>query len=74
MFKEDDSNIHIIIATTVLSMGMDFSKVELVIQWSFLITKDIGDLIQRFGRGARRPGQRAVGILFVPYYAFNCLG
>jgi hypothetical protein len=73
-FASNDSPLRIMIATTALGMGMDLSGVECVVQWNFLITEDLGDLVQRFGRAARREGQTGIAIFFVPYWAFDCLG
>ncbi|KAF1972714.1 hypothetical protein BU23DRAFT_568906 [Bimuria novae-zelandiae CBS 107.79] len=72
-FKAVKSPIRIMVCTTALGMGMDISGIERVYQWGFPITMDLGDLVQRFGRGARGSGQTATAVFFVPYYMFNCL-
>ena len=72
-FKNDDARVRIMVATTALGMDMDLSNVERIYQWGWLLTRDLGDLVQRFGRGARQPGQKAVATFFAPYYAFDSL-
>lgn len=73
-FEDNACEVRIVVCTTALGMGMDISGVAEVFQWDIPITDDLGDLVQRFGRGARRPGQYATATFFVPYYYFNCLG
>ena len=74
MFSQPDSPIRIMIATNSFGMGLDISGVEIVVQWNFLISSSLADLVQRFGRAARRTGEKATAFLFLPYWVFNCLG
>jgi superfamily II DNA helicase RecQ len=73
-FSQPDSPIRIMIATNSFGMGLDIPGVEIVVQWKFLISSSLADLVQRFGRAARRPGEKATAFLFLPYWVFNCLG
>ncbi|KAF8993893.1 P-loop containing nucleoside triphosphate hydrolase protein [Cyathus striatus] len=56
-----------IICTDAAGMGLDIPDIELVIQWKYV--GSLCTLVQRLGRGARRPGTEATGIYFVePHY------
>jgi superfamily II DNA helicase RecQ len=74
IFREEDSSIRIVVATTALGMGMNILDIPIVVQWDIPVTDDLGDLWQRFGRAARGPGQKGTAILFAPYWAFDSLG
>jgi helicase-like protein/RAD3-like DEAD/DEAH box helicase len=74
IFSRPDSPIRIMIATNSFGMGLDIPGVEIVVQWNFLISSSLADLVQRFGRAARRPGEKATAFLFLPHWVFNCLG
>ena len=74
IFRSEQSDIRIMVATTALGMGMDIPDVDRVVQWNFPITDDVGDLWQRFGRAARGRNKTGVAIFFAPYWAFNRLG
>jgi superfamily II DNA helicase RecQ len=74
IFSRPDSPIRIMLATNSFGMGLDIPGIEIIVQWNFLISCSLGDLIQRFGRAARRLGEKATAFLFLPYWVFNCLG
>ena len=73
-FNQPGSTIRIMVATTALGMGMDLPDVEYVLQWDLPMTKEIADLVQRFGRAARARGRYGRAVLFAPYYLFNSEG
>jgi hypothetical protein len=52
----------VLIATEVAGMGIDFPFVERVIQWTAPSTLSLSTMWQRFGRCARNPANRGVGI------------
>jgi Helicase conserved C-terminal domain len=74
IFSQPDSPIRIMIATNAFGMGLDIPGVKIVVQWNFPFSLSLADLVQRFGRAARRPGEKATAFLFLPYWVFNCLG
>jgi superfamily II DNA helicase RecQ len=74
IFREKESSIRIVVATTALGMGMNIPDISIVIQWDIPVKNDLGDLWQRFGRAARGPGEKGIAILFAPYWAFDSLG
>lgn len=73
-FKSSSSKIRIILATTSLGIGVNVPDIEVVVCWKFPIRMDPSDIWQRLGRGSRGPGCRSVGILLLPYWAFDRIG
>ncbi|KAA8893178.1 hypothetical protein FN846DRAFT_896210 [Sphaerosporella brunnea] len=59
----------ILFATQVAEVGIDFPKIERVVQWCIPLTLSAAGLYQRFGRAARTDGMVGVGILFHTQHA-----
>jgi superfamily II DNA/RNA helicase len=59
----------ILFATQVAEVGIDFPRIERVIQWCIPQTLSAAGLYQRFGRAARTDGVVGVGILFHTQHA-----
>jgi helicase-like protein len=73
-FEKPDSNICIIVATSAIGMGMDIGDVAVAVQFGLPIGEGIDELWQRWGRLARAPGSVGTGVLFAPYWLFDCMG
>jgi hypothetical protein len=73
-FEKPDSNLRIIVATSAIGMGMELGEVKLVVQFGLPLGQGIDELWQRFGRLARVEGSTGVGVLFAPYWLFDCMG
>lgn len=65
-----DGSIRLVVATSSLDLGVDFSPVERVFQVGS--PKGIARLIQRAGRSAHRPGE-ACGIVCVPTHGLELI-
>ncbi|KAI8930614.1 hypothetical protein NX059_012224 [Plenodomus lindquistii] len=73
-FAKPNSKIRMIFATSSLGMGMNFADVERVVTWRIPISKSLGDLWQRAGRGGRGPDRRSTVYIFSPYWLFSVHG
>ncbi|KAE8228779.1 hypothetical protein CF326_g6276 [Tilletia indica] len=63
--------IRVLIATEAVGMGVDLPSVDMVVQWR--LPKNFKTLVQHFGRGARRIGQRARAVLLMDHRQLNQL-
>jgi len=68
------SSIRIMIATTLLSMGVNVLDVKRVIIWKIPITKSLANVWQRIGQGGWRKDCTSIGYIFLPYWVFNTEG
>ena len=65
-----DGSLRVVVATSSLDLGVDFSPVERVVQIGSV--KGVARLLQRAGRASHRPGETS-HILCVPTFALNLL-
>lgn len=65
-----DGSVRVVVATSSLDLGVDFSPVERVVQIGSV--KGVARLLQRAGRASHRPGETS-HILCVPTFALNLL-
>ncbi|KAK0535063.1 hypothetical protein OC834_001644 [Tilletia horrida] len=63
--KHDFSNgdVRILVATEAVGMGVDLPAIDMVVQWR--LPRDFKGLVQHFGRGSRRDGQRTRAVLMI---------
>lgn len=73
-FMSPSSQIRVIIATTVLGMGINIADVDRVVTHGIPITRSLGDLWQRLGRGGRGEGRTSKAFVLLPYYLFDSEG
>jgi superfamily II DNA or RNA helicase len=73
-FEKPESNIRIIAATSAIGIGMDIGDVAVVVQFGLPLGEGIDELWQRWGRLARSLGSVGTGVLFAPYWLFDCMG
>ena len=63
-FLDPSSPVRIILATDAVGMGMDFPRLEIVVQWDIVDNLDI--LMQRLGRAGRDISLEAHFVWFIP--------
>jgi superfamily II DNA helicase RecQ len=73
-FRGPRSECRVILATVSLGMGMDIPDVMRVVQYGQLLSRDLADLWQRFGRTVRDGRQQGKAYFFPPYWYFDLLG
>jgi hypothetical protein len=73
-FLKPNSKIRLMFATTCLGMGVNFKDVARVVAWKIPITKSLGDVWQRLGRGGRGEGVRSQAYIMLPYWLFDMEG
>jgi superfamily II DNA/RNA helicase len=73
-FRTRSSCIRIMVATTSLGLGINFPDVDRIITWKFPLTKSLGDIWQRIGRGARGAGRTCQAYIMLPYWVFDSEG
>lgn len=73
-FRKPTSRVRIVFATTTLGMGINIADVALVVTHHIPISRSLGDLWQRLGRGGRGEGQTSQAIVMLPYWLFDSAG
>jgi superfamily II DNA/RNA helicase len=73
-FTKPFSKHRVMIATTVLGMGVNIEDVEVVVCWGLPIKRDIKDLWQRIGRSGRGEDCRSQAYIFLPFWIFDSMG
>jgi superfamily II DNA helicase RecQ len=73
-FLGSSSKTRFMFATTSLGMGINIPDVARVVTWSIPITKSLGDIWQRIGRGGRGAGRTSQSYIMLPYWLFDTEG
>ena len=70
-FKLGNSTIRILVSSTSFGLGMNIPDIERVDQYDLPLSRDIGDLMQRIGRAARRDKMHGTATFHFPYWLFD---
>jgi superfamily II DNA/RNA helicase len=69
-----NGNARFVVCTDSLSLGVDFSGIDRVIQWGVTEKLTMDVLVQRLGRAARGEGVQGLGIVFTPFDLVKPIG
>lgn len=61
-----NSKARLVICTDSMSLGVNISDIERVIQWGVCNKLDLKTLVQRMGRAARDPELQALAVIYAP--------